>query len=483
MELIPDISLNPSLRELSPSATLAINERSNKLLRQGQKIFKLGFGQSPFPVPPPVVEALQTNAHQKDYLPVKGLAELREAVANYFRRWQGIECTGDDVLIGPGSKALMFILQLVYDAELALPIPSWVSYAPQAHILGRPTHWLPAHLENGWRLVPDALERFCRQDQNRPWLLVLNYPNNPSGASYQPEALEALAQVARRYRLVVLSDEIYGELHHTGQHVSMARFYPEGTIVSSGLSKWCGAGGWRLGTFVFPRALRGLLEAMAVVASETYTSTSTPIQYAAVRAFQGGEEIEQYLQQARRILQALGNHVAQQLREAGVAVSEPEGGFYLFPDFSAMRESLQTRGITTSPQLCQRLLEETGVALLPGSAFGCQPEILAARLAYVDFDGASALAGAEEILFSKALDKNFLNAYCGEIVTAIERLCEWIHGNEITQLVMLSWLEQKPRQKNERQKNGAWHHAKEIDGRPQTFFCPPSFCLLNVFAR
>lgn len=425
--LMPDINLNPNLRELSPSATLAINERSNKLLRQGQKIFKLGFGQSPFPVPPPVVEALKTNSHQKDYLPVKGLSELREAVANYFRRWHGIECTGDDVLIGPGSKELMFILQLVYDAELVLPIPSWVSYAPQAHILGRSTHWLPAHLENGWRLAPDTLERFCRQHPNRPRLLVLNYPNNPSGTSYQPEALEALAQVARRYRLVVLSDEIYGELHHTGKHVSMARFYPEATIISSGLSKWCGAGGWRLGTFIFPHALRKLLEAMAVVASETYTSTSAPIQYAAVRAFQGGEEIEQYLRQARRILQALGTHVAQQLREAGVAVAKPEGGFYLFPDFSAMRESPQNRGMTTSAQLCRRLLEETGVALLPGSAFGCQPGVLTARLAYVDFNGARALTGAGERPSFKALDRHFLKTYCSEVVVALERLCEWLY--------------------------------------------------------
>jgi aspartate aminotransferase len=425
---MPDITLNPNLRALSPSATLAINERSNKLRREGQKIFKLGFGQSPFPVPPPVIEALKTNAHQKDYLPVKGLVDLREAVANYFRRWQGLECAGDDVLIGPGSKELMFILQLVYDADLALPTPSWVSYAPQAQILGRPTHWLPTHLENGWCLAPDELEKFCRQQPNRSRLLVLNYPNNPSGASYQPKALAALAQVARRYRLIVLSDEIYGELHHAGEHVSMARYYPEGTIVSSGLSKWCGAGGWRLGAFIFPRDLRQLLEAVAVVASETYTSASTPIQYAAARAFQGGEEIERYLQQARRILQALGNHVAQRLREAGVAVAKPEGGFYLFPDCSAMRESLQTRGISTSPQLCQRLLEETGVALLSGSAFGCQPEVLTARLAYVDFDGARALSGAEEILFSKTLDRNFLKTYCGEVVTAIERVGEWIHG-------------------------------------------------------
>jgi aspartate aminotransferase len=102
-------------------------------------------------------------------------------------------------------------------------------------------------------------------------LVVLNYPSNPTGQTYDAAQLEELATVARRYRLVVLSDEIYGELDHRGQHRSIAEFYPEGTIVSSGLSKWAGAGGWRLGTFLFPSTLRWLQDAMAVAASETFT--------------------------------------------------------------------------------------------------------------------------------------------------------------------------------------------------------------------
>ena len=102
--------------------------------------------------------------------------------------------------------------------------------------------------------------------------------------------------------MIVLSDEIYGRLHHTGEHVSIGRYYSEGSIISSGLSKWCGAGGWRLGTFVFPPQLDWLATAMAAVASETYTSVSAPIQHAAIRAFEGDAEIEQYLWQIRRIL-------------------------------------------------------------------------------------------------------------------------------------------------------------------------------------
>jgi aspartate aminotransferase len=421
-----EIHLNPNVRELTQSATLAINELSAKLRSEGRQVFRLGFGQSPFPVPQPVVEALRANAHQKDYLPVKGLHELRDAVADHYRQLQDVECSGEDVLIGPGSKELMFILQLVYYGDLVIPTPSWVSYAPQAHVIGRRICWLPTHLEDQWHLAPEELENLCRQDADRPRLLILNYPSNPTGGTYQAQRLKELAQVARRYGVVLLSDEIYGELHHKGQHVSIARSYPEGTIVSGGLSKWCGAGGWRLGTFIFPRSLRWLLDAMVAVASETFTSTSAPIQYAAVRAYQGGTEIEQYLWQSRRVLRTLGRYVARRLKECGARVSEPQGAFYLFPDFSLFRERLRNRGVTTSQDFCRRLLEETGVAVLPGSVFGRLPEELTVRMAYVDFHGTRALTAVEQLPRNRSLNENFLQQYCSNVVTAIDNLCKWL---------------------------------------------------------
>jgi aspartate aminotransferase len=142
-DLAPEIQLNLNVRGLSPSATVAINERSDQLMKEGRKIFKLGLGQSPFPVPDIIVEALQANAFQKMYLPVKGLLELREAVTEHHRRTFNIKCTADDVLVGPGSKELMFILQLIYYGDLVIPTPAWVSYEPQAQIIGRQVQRLP----------------------------------------------------------------------------------------------------------------------------------------------------------------------------------------------------------------------------------------------------------------------------------------------------------------------------------------------------
>ncbi|MEX0928661.1 MAG: aminotransferase class I/II-fold pyridoxal phosphate-dependent enzyme [Balneolales bacterium] len=413
--------LNLNIRGLPLSATLAINERCYELQQKGRTIYKLGLGQSPFPVPLAVQEELRRNVHQKAYLPVKGLGILREAVAGYHTRKQGIDCSGDDVMIAPGSKELMFLLQMVYYGDLVIPTPSWVSYAPQAHIAGRPVRWLETNPDNGWRLCPDELENLCRQDTDRARIVILNYPSNPTGYSYDESELKALAAVARKFRIVVLSDEIYGELHHKGEHVSIARYYPEGTIVSGGLSKWCGAGGWRLGTFTFPKALGKLKNAMAVIASETYTSTCAPIQYAAVKAFEGGDDIEAYLTKSRSVLSTLGNHLASRLNDAGVIVGKPEGGFYLFPDFSPFKEALAKKGIIGSTALCERILEDTGVAMLPGSVFGRPEEELTARIAYVDFDG-------EKVLNNYTTNSTNGHADLGfsSVITAIDHICEWL---------------------------------------------------------
>ncbi|MBE7482532.1 MAG: aminotransferase class I/II-fold pyridoxal phosphate-dependent enzyme [Polyangiaceae bacterium] len=420
----PGVHLNLNVWGLGRSPTIAIDARSRELAAAGHRIYRFGLGQSPFPVPAPVVAALREHAPVKDYLPVEGLPALREAVARYYCL-RGVERTAQDILVGPGSKELMFLLQLTFYGDLVIPTPSWVSYAPQAQIVGRPIRWVPTTAEDGWPLTPAELDRVCRDEPEKPRLVVLNYPANPTGQTYDVGRLEELAAVARRYRALLLSDEIYGELHHQGLHESVARFYPEGTIVSSGLSKWCGAGGWRLGTFAFPPTLAWLREAMAAVASETFTSTSAPIQYAAVTAFEVGAEIQQYLRSARRVLRAFGALVHRELVRAGAEVAEPCGGFYVFPDFGPLRQRLRERGIETSTELCERLLLETGVALLPGLAFGRPPEELTARLAYVDFDGALALVAARALEPESELDEGFVAQQAPRLVEGLSRLTEW----------------------------------------------------------
>jgi aspartate aminotransferase len=395
-------SLNIDIRGMDSSPTLVINERSEKLRSRGNKIFKLGLGQSPFPVPAPVVNALKLHAHEKDY----------------------------NVLVGPGSKELLFLLQLVFYGEIIVPTPCWVSYEPQAKIVGRKILLPPTTFDERWRMTADRLAEICEceNDAYRPRLLVLNYPGNPDGLTYTAQELKKIAKVAREYEIIVLADEIYAQLHHTGDHISIARFYPEGTIISSGLSKWCGAGGWRLGTFSFPPDMDWLMVAMASVASETYTSVSAPIQYAAVRAFRAGVYIERYLWHVRRILRTLGQECHTILTEAEIQAHPPEGAFYLFLDFSPFKDKLAKLGIKDSPTLCEKLLEEKHVALVPGTSFGRPSEELTARLAYVDFDGASALSASENFSLDSKLPHDFTQKWCGEVLTGVRAIAEWVLG-------------------------------------------------------
>ena len=417
--------LDQRVRSLRSSPTLAINELSKRLQSEGRTIYKLGLGQSPFPVPSSVVLALKAHAEENDYLPVRGLPELRAAVAAHHQARHGLHITADDIMIGPGSKELIFLTQLVLNAELLVPSPSWVSYVPQACLAGRRASWIPTRRDEHWHLTPNALSAALDRGTSDPKLLILNSPSNPNGYRIEREVLAGLASVAREHRIVVIADEIYGLLDHSGDAASFASFYPEGTIVSSGLSKWCSAGGWRLGTFAFAPQLRWLLDALSVAASETFSAVSAPIQYAAITAFRGSDEIDDYLRDARSVLAALGNRVAAMLRAGGADVESPHGGFYLFPDYTRLAPQLASRGIRSSSELCRRLLEDAGVATLPGSVFGRPDDELTLRLSYVDFDGRRAL-DARRTLGSSIVDDAFLEAHCGRVLEAIRLMTRWI---------------------------------------------------------
>jgi len=431
MNATKPVSLNLNVRGLEQSATLAIKATCRRLREEGRTVYDFGLGQSPFPVPVRVVEALRLAAMEKDYLPVKGLPALREAVAEFHRAKDQVEAHPDRVIVGPGSKELMFLLQLVFYGEILVATPCWVSYQPQARIIGRTVKLVPTDFARQWKITPQQLHQTIEttRDDYRPRLVVLNYPANPSGMSYSADELKEIAEVARRYQCLVLSDEIYGQLHHTGEHVSIGRFYPEGTIISSGLSKWCGAGGWRLGTFVLPPDLEWLLDAMAAVASESYTSVSTPIQYAAVRAFRGGVIMERYLWHVRRILSTLARQCTHLLKQAGIRVHPPTGAIYLFLDFSPFADALSERGINNGTALCDRLLAETGVAILPGVAFARPARELTARLSYIDFDGARALAASENIPLDQELTEDFASQWCGHVLEGVRRIAAWIGGS------------------------------------------------------
>ena len=403
--------LKDLVKDLKPSSTLLINETSRKLEEQGKKIYKFGFGQSPFKVPEDVVIELKDNAHQNKYLPMQGLSELRNAVAKYTSKKKNYDYKSENVIIGPGSKELMFLLHVIFDGEIILPAPSWVSYAPQA-ILGRnKVQILQTKRENNWFPTASEIEEIVLKDKNKNYLLFLNSPNNPSGQIC--ENLEEIAGIAKKYNLIILSDEIYSELSFMDNYKSISNFCPEKTIISTGLSKWCGAGGWRLGYFLVPDSLIEIKNMINVLASETFSAVSAPIQYAAIKAYE--QDHSNYINKSKNILSTVGNYVYENLRSNKVLINKPQGGFYLMPEFL-------NKKFNSSSDMCDSILNDTGVALLPGSDFGFDQSQMLTRLSFTDFDGQEFMNNIED---NQKIDNDKINEFAPKIVKGVDKLKKW----------------------------------------------------------
>ena len=399
------------IKNLKPSSTLLMNEESKKLEKEGKQIFKFGFGQSPFQIPEDMVNELKKNSHQNKYLPMQGLQELRDAVALYTSNKKGNNYKADNVIIGPGSKELMFLLHILFDGDVILPAPSWVSYAPQAIIGRNKVHWIETKRENNWFPTGEEIEQVISKNKNKNYLLFLNSPNNPSGQIC--ENLDEIATVANKNNLIILSDEIYSELSFDTGFKSISNFCPEKTIISTGLSKWCGAGGWRLGYFIIPDSLKEIKNKLKVLASETFSSVSAPIQYAAISAYQNDHS--SYIRNSSNILKNVGEYVYENLKSNNVIISKPKGGFYLMPEFV-------NKNFSTSSEMCKTILRDTGVALLPGSDFGCSEKKMLARLSFTDFDGSSFM---NDIKKNKNIDLNSINNFAPKIIEGTKKLREW----------------------------------------------------------
>jgi len=404
--------IKKSILELKESSTLVINEKSKELIKQGKKVYQFGFGQSPFPVPEKIVETLKNHAHRKEYLPVQGLPQLREGISKYLEKKTGNNYPKDNILITPGSKEAMLLMHIAFKGEIIIPAPGWVSYGPQAQIGSNKVHWIETSRSNNWFPTAKELEKKIKTiSRKKNVILILNSPNNPSGAACNN--LEELAKVAKKYKLIVLSDEIYTDLTFENNYNSISKYYPELTFITGGLSKWCGAGGWRLGFLAVPKKLKEFLTSLKSLASESYSTVNTPTQFAAVEAYEGN--YEDYKNKVKGILNAVGDYVYNNLKSKKVLINPPQGAFYLMPEF-------KNKKYKNSSKLCEAILHETGVAMLPGSDFGFKPKRMLTRLSYTDFDGTK--------FFSNVINYNSINdamieKYAPNVVEGVSKLSKW----------------------------------------------------------
>jgi aspartate/methionine/tyrosine aminotransferase len=419
--------LGPKVAGLGVSVTLRANEEVAAKRRAGEKVYHMGFGESPFPVPQRIRDALTAGAEYGGYPPTLGLAELRSRALSYFSARLGFDESAMGVIVGPGSKDLIFAAQLAIDGDLVLPTPSWVSYAPQAQLAGTETIRIPTVASNHHALCGSLIRETVAEAQTRglnPRKLILNAPNNPTGLSFQGHDLEEIAEVCRDLDLIVFSDEIYALISHGHRHESLAVYYPGGTIVTTGLSKHLSLGGYRVGFAFVPKALEGLLQAMETVASETWSAVSHPVQHAAISALEEHDDIEAHIKLCTKAHGLATNYIRDALINADVDYPPLAGAFYLYPDFSRFRGRLKTAyGVETSDDLAADLLSRLNIVTLPGTDFGDAPNVLTLRLAATDYDGEKALTYLRSE--PKANQAQFVEAVCPRIAESCELLCEY----------------------------------------------------------
>lgn len=371
-------------RKISPN--LALDQRVAERRARGERIVHLGFGESRLPVFPPLREALLEGAERNAYGPVVGAEDVRTAVAGYFER-RALPTDPDQVIVAPGSKALLLALQLVHPGDVLLANPCWVTYGPQVVLAGKRALPVPVPAECGGVPDPQALRaeiRRARSEGRRPGILVLTSPDNPTGTTAEPPLVRELCAVAEEEDLLVVSDEIYRDLLHDPKrpYLSPAQVIPHRTVVITGLSKSLALGGWRIGVARFPADEQGrrLRADVASVASENWSTLAGPMQQVATYAFGEPPELRARLTADAQLHGTVAKAVYDRFTAVGAESRPPTGGFYVYPDFAPLRAQLAEQGVHDDDGL-QRLLEEHGVAVLAGRHFGDDPTALRFRAA------------------------------------------------------------------------------------------------------
>jgi aspartate/methionine/tyrosine aminotransferase len=412
------------LDSLKPSATLSLNDKITQLQNEGTDVIHFGFGGSPFPIPEFIILSLKENAHKNEYLPVKGLPELREEIANYYSIRDKTKITFDNVIIGPGSKELLFLIQMSFaDSIVYIPTPTWVSYSSHSKISNHKVKYIKTTLENDWKLTASDLKELIMDTDNNK-ILILNSPSNPTGSIYNKKDLELIADILKNENITIILDEIYEHQTYNNNFISLASLLPDKCIITSGLSKSISAGGWRIGWCVIPDKLNPILNKVSILASETYSTVNTPTQYATCNLFNPifNNEKNTYLQNCNNIMKSLTTYCTRYLQSYNVKCIYPEASWYIFIDLSFFNDSLQKREIYTSKELCNELLNDINIAILPGECFGIPANNYTARLCLVDFNGCQAL---ENIPDNNIITDEWLQLYCKKCIYGIHKLCEW----------------------------------------------------------
>ncbi len=375
------MKLAARVSRIAPSPTLAMTAMAKAMKAQGVDVIDFSSGEPDFDTPEPVKAAAEAAIRSgfTKYTPSSGIDELRQAIIEKLQSEQGLHYEKSQILVSCGAKHSLYnVAEALLEAgdEIIIPTPYWVSYADQALLNDATPVLLPTNEAQGYAINPDDLQRLITP---RTKAIIVNSPCNPTGATYDVKTLEAIATIAVRHRILIISDEIYEKVLYDGaSHVSIATLSPEvaaQTVIINGVSKAYAMTGWRIGYAAGPK---DLLTAMANIQSQSTSNPCSISQKAAVAALKLGgpftEKMVVEFDRRRRVMVDRLNRIT------GVSCRMPGGAFYAFPNISGVLGRRGPEGPVESPQaLANYLLTQAQIAVVPGEPFGSPHHI---RLSY-----------------------------------------------------------------------------------------------------
>ena len=393
------IQISKRAWEIKPSPTLTVSALAKQMKSEGVDIINFGVGEPDFNTPEYIKEEAKKAIDENftRYTNTSGIIELRNAISNKLKRDNDLNCTPDDILVSPGAKAsIVFVLMTVCNSldEVLIPSPYWVSYTSQVEIVGAVPIMLPTNISSNFKITAKQLEKAILS-LNRPKVLILNSPNNPTGSVYCKKELEEIAEICLKYNILIISDEIYEKfIYDDVEHVSIASLSPdvrEHTVLINGVSKAYAMTGWRLGYAAGPT---DIIKSASRIQSHTTSCVNSITQKASVIAL---NKCEESIAIMREEFRKRRNFLVKELRNIpNVKCNMPQGAFYAMPSISYYLQNSKN-GISNSIELCEYLLKKHKVAIVPGSAFGVEE--------FVRFSYATDMKNIEEGLkrFKKGL--------------------------------------------------------------------------------
>ncbi|MFV0386613.1 pyridoxal phosphate-dependent aminotransferase [Paracoccus sp. (in: a-proteobacteria)] len=379
--------LSDTIARVKPSPTIAMTTRAAALRAEGHDVIGLSAGEPDFDTPEHIRQAGKDaiDAGHTRYTPVDGTPSLKRAICRKFASENGLDYTPAQISVGTGGKQILYnalMATLNPDDEVIVPAPYWVSYPDMVLLAGGTPVIVPCGIADGFRLTPEALEAAITP---RTKWLILNSPSNPSGAAYDADQMLALTGVLLRHPHVwILADDIYEHLVFDGfGFCTPAQVEPRlknRTLTMNGVSKAYAMTGWRIGYGAAPESL---IKAMAKLQSQSTSNPCSISQYAAEAALTGPQD---YIRDSRAIFQRRRDLVVAGLNACpGIDCPTPQGAFYVYPSISRLIGKTSTAGtrIATDEDFANALLDETGVAVVFGAAFGLSPHF---RISYATSD-------------------------------------------------------------------------------------------------